>query len=292
MAVAYTFYFLNINSADEIIVATVNGNDLTRDELDWWYKVSILPEFRDTLTKKDFMILSLIPQEVLVQEAKKQNIKVSNDDIEKLLGLYIIENGFTLDEFADQLSSRDLTIDDIKRSFETRAYINMLFEQESVVIEEGTFFENGISMEVYVDVLIESSDIKIYPENIDKLALKSFEETGDEICNENKIEIRLFTTSTCELCKESGELFKTVTNEYAKESKINAVHWSLDEGDNLLTSKKENGVPNDEIAIFKKYSPNKLVPSLILGCKYKKIGKFSSEDEFEFKAILKQLLGG
>ena len=90
VVVAYLFYFLNIKSSDEEVVASVNGEDITRDGLDWWYRVSILPEFRDFITKQDFLILSLIPQEVLMQEAEKENIKVTAEAVEKLIVIFII----------------------------------------------------------------------------------------------------------------------------------------------------------------------------------------------------------
>ncbi|MCH8004142.1 MAG: hypothetical protein IH934_05950 [Nanoarchaeota archaeon] len=290
--VAYLFYFLNIKTSDEDIIASVNGNEITRDELDWWYKVSILPEYRDIITKQDFLMLSLLPQEVLVQQAKKQNIKVKGDDVEKLLGLFIIENGLTLDEFEKHLSSRSLTIEDIKKSFETRAFINKLLEKENIFIGDETVPDDGTSMQEYVDNLIDSSDIKIFPENIEKLVLRSFEATGDEICDEDKPIIRLYTTRSCSICEESDQVFEALVNGLVKDGKIGAMHWSLDTGDDLLTLEKEKGIPKEEVEIFKKYSPNKLVPAVVLGCKYKKIGKFGLEERDEFKAILKVLTGG
>ena len=113
--VAYLFYFVNIQSFDENLVAVVNGDEITRDDLDWWYKASVLPEYRDFVTKPDFLVLSLIPQEILLQEAKKNNIKATKDEVEKFMGLSIIENGLTLDEFEEHLKSRGLTIEDTKR---------------------------------------------------------------------------------------------------------------------------------------------------------------------------------
>jgi len=292
VAIAYLFYFINFKTSDEDAVASVNGNEIARDELDWWYKVSILPEHRDVITKRDFLVLSLIPQEVLVQQAKKQDIKVIEEDVERLLGLFIIENGLTLDEFEMHLSSRSLTIEDIKKSFETRAFINKLLEKENVLIGDETVSYDGANMQGYVDNLIDSSDIKIFPENIEKLVLRSFEATGDEICDEDKPIIRLYTTTSCSICDESGKVFETIVSEMVEDGTIKAVHWSLDAGDNLLTLEKENGIPEGEVSIFKKYSPNKLVPVAVLGCKYKKIGKFSVEEQDEFKSILKVLTGG
>ena len=82
--VAYLFYFINIKSANENAVAVVNGEQITRDELGWWYKASVLPEDRDAIAKQDFLMLSLIPQEVLMQKAEKEGIKVTEDEVEKL----------------------------------------------------------------------------------------------------------------------------------------------------------------------------------------------------------------
>ena len=58
----------------------------------------------------------------------------------------------------------------------------------------------------------------------------------------------------------------------------------------LSTAKKENGIPKAEVDIFKKYSSRSQVPAVIIGCKYKHIGKLSIEEEDELKAILKTLI--
>ena len=295
VVVAYLFYFVNIKSSDDL-VAVVNGNEITMEELDWWYKLSILPEFRDFITKQDFLVLSLIPQEILVQKADEEDVKVDDDEVEKLLGLFIIENGLTLDEFENHLNSRGSTINEIKKSFEVRAIIIKLLGKENIGFVEGEnknlFFDvDDSAFQEYIDNLIDNSDIEIFPKNIDKLVLKTFEETNDEVCSEEKPIIRLYTTSFCEVCKESGRMFQDLVTNFMIDESIQARHWSLDTGDNLLTLKKENGVPKEEVAIFKKYSPNNRVPTVVLGCKYKHVGKFGIEQEDEFKAIIKTLVG-
>ena len=295
VVVAYLFYFANISS-DDAIVAIVDGKTIKSDELDWWYKISILPEFRDFITKQDFLVLSLIPQEILVQKADEEDVKVDDDEVEKLLGLFIIENGLTLDEFENHLNSRGSTINEIKKSFEVRAIIIKLLGKENIGFVEGEnknlFFDvDDSAFQEYIDNLIDNSDIEIFPKNIDKLVLKTFEETNDEVCSEEKPIIRLYTTSFCEVCKESGRMFQDLVTNFMIDESIQARHWSLDTGDNLLTSKKENGVPKEEFAIFKKYSPNNHVPTVVLGCKYKHVGKFGIEQEDEFKTIIKTLVG-
>jgi hypothetical protein len=292
----YLIYFVQMLSSDEATVAIVNGNKITRDELDWWYKTSILPEYRDAITKQDFLIWSLIPQEVLLQKAKEENIIATEDEVEKLLGMFIIESGLTLNEFEEDLNSRGITINEIKKSFEVRAIITKLLEEEEVYFsEEGekSFLrENDLAFQEYLGILINNSKIEILPENIDKLILRSFEATGDDLCGQDRPIMRLYTTSKCEICKESGRLFQDSVIDFIADGSIQARHWSLDTGDNLLTLKKENGVPKEEVALFKKYSPDNLVPTIVLGCKYKHVGKFGIEQEEEFKAILKTLIDG
>ena len=115
VVLVYLFYFLKMPSFNEDIVAIVNGNEITKEKLDWWYEISVFPEDRDFITKQDFLVLSLIPQEILMQKAKKENIKVTTEDVEELVGIFIIENGLSLDEFEIHLKSMGLTMEDIKK---------------------------------------------------------------------------------------------------------------------------------------------------------------------------------
>ena len=202
----------------------------------------------------------------------------------------------TLDEFEDNLRLSGLTIEDIKKSFVTRATILKLLENTDIgFIGEGKdlfFDQNDYALQEYINSLIDSSNIEIFPENIEKLVLRGFEEIDDELCDVDKPIIRLYTMKSCNICEESIEVFEALVNDLVKDGKIEAMHWSLDTGDNLLTSKKENGVPKEEVDLFKEYSPNNLVPAVVLGCKYKRVGRFGIEEQDEFNAILKTLIGG
>jgi hypothetical protein len=291
---ASLYYFFNVKSYDGDTVALINREKITTEELDWWYRLTVNAEDRDFITKHDFLVWSLIPQELLVQEAEKQGIQVSDDEVETLLGKYIIENAMTLEEFEDYLLSRGFTIEDIRKSFETRAAIMGLLKKEGIILAyDGSSYPEEENKEfwVYLDKIVNQSDITIFNETIEKLVLKSFEITGDDICDEGKPVIRLYTTSWCEICNESSEVFENSVKELAGKGKIKAYHWSLDTGDDLLTVKKEAGVPQEEVEIFKKYSPSSSVPTVVLGCKYKRVGKFGIPEQDEFVTILKTLAG-
>ena len=152
----------------------------------------------------------MIPQEVLLQKAEDKRIKVTDDEVEKSLGLFIIENGMTLDEFDAHLESRGITLDQIKESFKIKAIILKLLENEGIYVDAGdakAFFDRDVyAVQEYIDKLMEDAEIKIFPEAIEPLALTMFEETKDELCSEDarttsgtpsvgKPIVRLYTTS-------------------------------------------------------------------------------------------------
>jgi len=290
---AFLFYFIEFSDfGEDAVVAVVNGKEITRSELDWWYHTSILPEHREIISKEDFLEISLIPQEVLLQKAEDERIKVTDDEVEKSLGLYIIENGLTLDEFEIHLESRGITLDQIKKSFEIKARILKLLESEDIYVDPNdpeAFFGRDVHVvQEYIDELMEDVDIEIFEENVNKLVLSSFEETGEDVCGEDRLIVRLYTTSKCEVCEDSGKIFENLVEKF-DDGGIDVAHWKLDTGDNLLTEEKENGVPGKEVELFKKYGKGK-VPAVVIGCKYKLIGTLDGAED-EFNDIIKDILG-
>ncbi len=287
---AFLFYFTELDAKEEA-VAVVNGKEITKNELDWWYHTSILPEHREIITKADFLALSLIPQEVLIQEARKNNIKVSKEEIEKSLGIFIIENGWNLEEFENHLASRGITLEQIKESFEIRLLIIKLLEKENLDIadKKNLFFDGSdIAIQDYVTELMDKSKIEIFSENIEPLTLAMFEETKDELCSKEKPVVRLYTTSKCAICENTTKIFENAVKNFVSEGSIEAKHWSLDNGDNLLTEEKENGVPKEEVERFKKYGKGR-VPVTLIACKYKLVGSLENAEE-EFNSIMNNLL--
>jgi len=228
----------------------------------------------------------------LVQEAKQNNIKATEDEIETLIGSSIIEDGITLEEFDEQLKAKGVTIEDVKKSFDTRVMIMKLLERENINTEAETIIgDNDAEFQVYLDDLLEKANIEIILGNLNKLILKSFEDTGDEICGDEMPIVRLYTTSWCEVCKETVKLYQDLAIDLLIQGNVLARHWSLDTGNNLLTVKVEEGVPKGEVEIFRKYSPDEQVPAMVLACKYKRIGSFGDEDVEEFKNIIKEIAG-
>jgi len=293
LVITLVFYYFQSQNSNQDSIALVNDQEITKQDLDFWYKLSVTSAYKDVITKLNFLQTSLIPQEILIQEADKENIKVTKEEVEKLIGLYAIENGLTLDEFEKQLKDQDITINDIRNSFKSRIKIMKLLEIKNLTIygeEESTFYYDSEIIEKYLDEVTEDSEIEIFYEKILSSELKNFVDTGDGICRDEKPIIRFYTTSTCETCKESIVLFQDSVIELIGDEIVQARHWSLDTGDNLLSLKKEKGVPKKEVDLFKKYSPDNKVPLLVLGCKYKRIGSFTEKELVEFHDILTYLI--
>ena len=120
--------------------------------------------------------------------------------------------------------------------------------------------------------------------------LETFIQTQDNICTDEngKPIIRFFATSWCPHCKWVKNTYIKVVDEYVKNDKIKAYYWEID----------KDKVPADELAVFKKYNPEKSVPTFIFGCQYIRIGNGyediddSAAEEAEFRSVINKLIGG
>jgi len=196
---------------------------------------------------------------------------------------------------------------------EKKIMSELSYEERSMVLPE---LQNVVSE--YIKELRSKADIKTYIEaetsqavvsqeeapviNIpttlaENEEIKTFEETGDEICEEdNKPVIRLFSTTWCPHCQWIKDAFDKVAKEYSDKGEIIAYHWELDIGDNILTAEQEKEVPETENAIYQKYNPSGSIPTFVFGCKYSRIGNGYerendlSKEEAEFRAVIEELL--
>ena len=327
--IALIVFFINKvdrKNVEKDVVALVNDQEITADELDNWYTISIMPEYRDIVKKEDFLVNSLIPQKILVQEAEKNDVKVSNEEVETALGQFLIDSGLSLNDFEKKLKDDGTDLYTAKKAFKQRLMINKFLNQtlfskitvsdsevdeiykntkafdpsltaneiKQIIREQLTMRKQNEALQSYIKILMNNSKIKL---SINNKKVISFSETGDEICKEgSKPIIRLYTTSWCTHCKWIKNRFDDVIGDYLGKDEIVAYHWELDTGDNTLTKGIENGIPKQEIEIFKKYNPKATVPTYIFGCRYLRVGNFYEEsgnldaEEEEFRAVIEKLL--
>jgi peptidyl-prolyl cis-trans isomerase SurA len=100
------------------VMATVNGKDILRSELDKYYKANLgdnpqkpSPEQADIVRLN--ILRGMIEDEILWQRAAKLNLAASDEDVNAKLTE--MKAPFTQEEFDKQLQSRNLTLDDLKR---------------------------------------------------------------------------------------------------------------------------------------------------------------------------------
>jgi len=104
------------NSPD--VVATVNGKDIQRAELEKYYKAK-LSDYAQTPSAEQADILrlnilkQLIEDEILWQRAAKLNLAASDEDVNAKLTE--MKAPFTQEEFDKQLQTRNITLDDLRR---------------------------------------------------------------------------------------------------------------------------------------------------------------------------------
>jgi peptidyl-prolyl cis-trans isomerase SurA len=118
-------------SAD--VMATVDGKDILRSEVEKYYKNSLgdnpqptSPEQAD-LVRLNFLS-KMIEDEILQQRAAKLNLTASDDDVNAKLTE--MKAPYTPDEFDKQLQQRGLTVDDVKRDIRRNLTKTKLLNKE------------------------------------------------------------------------------------------------------------------------------------------------------------------
>jgi peptidyl-prolyl cis-trans isomerase SurA len=115
------------------VMATVNGKEILRSELDKYYQASLAdspqqpsPEQADIVRLN--ILHQMIEDEILQQRAAKLNLTASDEDVNAKVTE--MKAPFTQEEFDKQLKQRNLTIDDIKRSIRQNLTKTKLLNKE------------------------------------------------------------------------------------------------------------------------------------------------------------------
>jgi peptidyl-prolyl cis-trans isomerase SurA len=118
-------------SAD--VVATVNGKQLMRADLEKYYQANlgdapqnISPEDADF--RRLNVLQGMIQDEILQQRAAKLNLAASDDDVDAKIKE--IKAPYTQEEFDSKLKQSNLTLDDLKRNFRRRLTKEKLLNKE------------------------------------------------------------------------------------------------------------------------------------------------------------------
>lgn len=108
----------------------------------------------------------------------------------------------------------------------------------------------------------------------------TFNSTGLDACNddEGRPVILLFSMESCSHCKWSGDMFDFIVRYYLANGLIEAHHYDIVTGDDLLTDEIETEIPPSHLQIKEYGDPKGLVPYFNFSCKYERIGNGYEDD--------------
>ncbi len=118
-------------SAD--VVATVNGKEIQRSELERNYQISLgdspqKPSGEEADIRRLNVLHQMIQNEILDQEAAKLNLTASDEDVNAKLTE--IKAPYTDEQFNEMLKQRNLSLDDFKRDIRRGLTQNKLMNKE------------------------------------------------------------------------------------------------------------------------------------------------------------------
>ncbi len=117
------------------VMATVNGHNITRDQLDKYYKnqtadapQAISDEQADNLRLN--ILHGMIDNEILMQRAEKLGLIATDDEVNAKITE--AKAPYTQEEWDKQLKQRGITADDVKREFRQQLTIQKVLNREVV----------------------------------------------------------------------------------------------------------------------------------------------------------------
>lgn len=116
------------NETSSGAVARINGQPISQSELDKYYNISVPETMQGAISEDVYLQKSLIPQMVLLQEAAKNNVTVSNDEVDKQLDSLAQTAGMTRQEMISTLATRGVSQDDLNMLYKNKILIEKLLE--------------------------------------------------------------------------------------------------------------------------------------------------------------------
>lgn len=239
-------YQNRLSIAGRGVVAVVNGQKITLSYLDQEYK-QVPAEQKSLVSKEDFLNNTLIPTILLLQEAEREGITITEEETEYYVGQALNESMMTREDLDAQLKTQDLAYADFVELYSERMrivkFLNRTIGAPNITEQEARDFynENKISFMLgnqtlgyedvkesikyylvglkqqemireYLDGIRNKADIQIYNENIDGTAAAGYGTSAGAGST--------FESTTDEVCMKDGKpiirLFSTTTCPHCK----------------------------------------------------------------------------
>jgi peptidyl-prolyl cis-trans isomerase SurA len=119
----------------EGVWASVNGKDITRAQVDKYYRTQLNPEAAEpsqdeALSLKLNILDELVNNQILLQRAKKMGLEAADGEVEDKFTEF--KSPYTEDEFQRQLKARGYTVDDLRSDIRQQLSIQKVINREVV----------------------------------------------------------------------------------------------------------------------------------------------------------------
>jgi peptidyl-prolyl cis-trans isomerase SurA len=119
----------------EGVWASVNGKDVTRAEVDKYYRTQLNPDAPEpsqdeALSLKLNILDELVNNQILLQRAKKMGLEAADGEVEDKFTEF--KSPYTEDEFQRQLKARGYTVDDLRGDIRQQLSIQKVINREVV----------------------------------------------------------------------------------------------------------------------------------------------------------------
>ncbi|TKJ17279.1 hypothetical protein CEE44_01965 [Candidatus Woesearchaeota archaeon B3_Woes] len=202
-------------------VAIVNNEIITDIDLETTAK-TLPPEFQLSLTDEG-LLNQTVMNVVLLQEAKKQGLETTNDEVQETINQIMLTNQITQKEFKENLKQQGLTMKDMEKFYKEYISIGKL-----------------VQTNVFSNITITPEEVREFYDNSDLNA--TFEESEQEIVNfiAQQKQVKALNNYIAELMDKSD--IRILNKE-----EITTQSFSSEEVEKYSTCAVENGLKKDAI---------------------------------------------
>jgi len=119
---------LQTDSDINMVLVTINGEDITQEDIDFIY--SRIPEENKAAYNEEVLLDQLITEKLLMQEATKNNVEATDEEIQEFIDLIIASNQITEELLILRLQEQGLELDDLRLEVEKQIILTKLVNEE------------------------------------------------------------------------------------------------------------------------------------------------------------------
>lgn len=224
----------NNESADVKVLATVNGEIITTEDIDFIY--SRIPAENQASYTKESLLEQLVTEKLLLQQANEKGILASEQEISEFIDLIIQTNKITKEMLEARLQEQGLNLEELEKEVSKQIILTKLVTQ-AVEVENKTDAE----LKAYYD---ENSQFFVeQQEGVNASHILICYQGSANGCSENRTQEEALARANDIISKITSENFADIAREYSDGP-------SAPNGGNLGFFGKGQMVPEFENAAF------------------------------------------